>query len=90
MNLAVFIHNPLDIREQFRGILDFIQDHAIGVIGKEPTRVGQRNLPDIRLLKGDIGQVRKSGSDKGSLARLTRTGERDHLELLRQRSYFGC
>ena len=84
LELPVLIYKPLEVGEQVRGVLDFIQDGAGRIVGEEPARIGQCKLADVRLFQGDIGQVGKGGADKSRLAGLAWPGEGNDLEFLRQ------
>jgi hypothetical protein len=78
------IHNPLQPGEQVGAALHLVQDGALGKASQEPTRVKLRKLAFVGVLQRHIGFVGKGGPGQGGFARLTRPGQRNNREALRQ------
>jgi len=72
------INLALQVVQQFRDMLDFIENRAVGILRQEPPWIAVRELAGIQRFHGDIRPIRKSGLTEGGFAGLTRTGYHDY------------
>jgi len=74
--IGAIIHVALQIIEQFRGMLDFIDDDVMVIFGEKTTRVISGEIPAVEGFQGYIAAFGPGCPAQGGLARLP--GPRDH------------
>ena len=75
---SLFIHENLDVGDEFRGSLDLIEDGPIGKLAEKSSGIGPCEFPDLKAFQ--VG-VRFPGEDlpaQGGFTRLSRAGDCHH------------
>jgi hypothetical protein len=73
-----FIDDTLDVGNELRTALDFVNNDALRVGGEEAARIGGSEFADVRAFQVGIGHVREDLAAQGGLAALPGTGQGDH------------
>src|SRR6056297_2433206 len=72
------INNTLQIRQQLRTSLYFIQNRPIRKLGEKPPWISLGKLPGIQVFQQYIGLVTTNMTHQCRLTRLTRAGYSNH------------
>ena len=73
----VLVDQHLDVRQQFGGALDFVDNHAVR-LRKQSARVLESLHPHVGRFQGDVEMVGEFRADQGGLSGLPGTGQRHH------------
>ncbi len=79
-----FIHPDLEIGQQFRHMLNLVQDGPVRKAPEETARIVPREGALVRRLQVDVGFVRKAVPAQGGLSALARPGHGDDRVLREQ------
>ena len=75
---ASLIDDRLNVGEQIRCALHFIEDDRVTVLREESPRVLERETANVRILEGRVIVAGKGGSNERCLSRLPRTRQGHH------------
>ena len=80
----VVVHHALQIGEQGRYAMHFVDDGPGVELGKERARILLRERPHVQRFQGQIAVFREEGAAQRGLAALPRAGERHDRKALRR------
>ena len=73
-SVCISVHHTLDIRQKVRGIMHFVENHALRVLVQKSDRVVFGKAPHVEVLQRVVRQVRKQITDQRRLAGLSGPG----------------
>ncbi|GFH98614.1 hypothetical protein IMSAGC004_01009 [Bacteroidaceae bacterium] len=87
--VCVIVHHALYIRQEIRGIMHFIENHALRVLVQKSDRVVFGKAPHVEVLQRVVRQVREQITNQRCLAGLTGTGNGYDREIAVRLFYHG-